>query len=255
VDIPASLIHAGANDRTVFSGEQLRTLATSIAKHGLVEKIILRPVDDGYEIVAGERRFRAMTEVLGWTMVPAEVQERDDMAASAAMLIENVHRVDLDPIDEAGAYARRMQQLGCTPTELADELGLSVNRVQSYLPLLKLVREAQHLIRFGQLPIDVGWTMADLDANRQRMVLAALDGGLDKPALRSMCARLRDEQRDEPMFDPDSFLQLDDYVADAKATAKVSKAKRMARVITLLLDILGDDVPPDLAAEARELVV
>jgi hypothetical protein len=152
------------------------------------------------------------------------------------------------------AYSTRMTRLGCTPAELAEDLGISVNRVQSYLPLLKLVREAQHLIRFGQLPIDVGWTMADLDANRQRMVLRALDDGLEKPAVRSMCARLRDEQRDEPMFDPDAFLQLDDYVADAKATAKVSKAKRMARVITLLLDALGDEAPAALAAEARELV-
>jgi ParB family chromosome partitioning protein len=252
--VPASLIRAGNNDRTVFAAEKLKGLATSIARHGLIQAITLRPVDGGeYEIVAGERRFRAMTEVLGWTEVPAEVKERDDLEASAAMLLENIHRVDLDPIDEAVAYSTRMTRLGCTPAELAEDLGISVNRVQSYLPLLKLVREAQHLIRFGQLPIDIGWTMADLDANRQRMVLRAIDDGLEKPAVRSMCARLRDEQRDEPMFDADSFLQLDDYVADAKATAKVSKPKRMAAVITRLLALV-DDVPADLAAEARELV-
>jgi ParB family chromosome partitioning protein len=115
-EIRASTIRAGTNDRKHFDEVKLGELAESISEHGLAEPIIVRPVTSfcgvGYEIVAGERRFRAMTTILDRSFIPAIVRELDDESASAIMLAENTGRADLDPIEEANAYQSRIERFG-----------------------------------------------------------------------------------------------------------------------------------------------
>jgi len=109
--IPVEKIIVGNNDRKQFNQQGLAELATSIAEHGLAQPPTLRPVIDGmYEIVAGERRTRAMRDVLKWKFIPAIVRDLDDQQASAIMLIENIERKDLNPMEEAQAYSERMKR-------------------------------------------------------------------------------------------------------------------------------------------------
>ena len=103
-NIPVSSIAAGNNDRKEFDPVKLEELAASIAAHGLAQPITVRPLSGlipGFEIVAGERRFRAISRVLQWDTIPAIVRDLDDEAASAIMLAENTGRADLNPIEEA----------------------------------------------------------------------------------------------------------------------------------------------------------
>ena len=138
--VQAALIVRGDNDRKHFDAEALAELAGSIERDGLAQPITVRPVATGLEIVAGERRFRAMTEVLGWTLIPAIVRELDDRAASAIMLAENLSRVDLDPVAEAEAYASRMEALDLTVGAGRRDGRRERARVVTRLPILRLSR-------------------------------------------------------------------------------------------------------------------
>ncbi len=203
-NIPLSECEPGTNDRTRFDEGQLRALAENIRKNGLIQPITVRPTRDGrYEIVAGESRFRAC-QMLGWKTVPALVKELGDEEASAFMLGENVARENLDPIDEARAYARRMERYGLTVEEVAQQAGVSRIRVQFRLKLLNLSPELQHLTRAGDLPLGYAEILAnaELDTNRQMLALKAYCANASPTPtwFRRECGRLREEQLQEPMF-------------------------------------------------------
>jgi len=179
--IPWDQILPGNNDRTIFDKEDLQDLADNIEKNGLIQPITVRPAPSSlsdaaeYEIVAGERRFRAIRS-LGWETVPAIVKELSDEDASAIMLSENVSRSDLDPIDEANAYLHRIERLGWTVAECAKRAGVSDVRVQYRLKLLTLREDLQHLVRTDNLKLGYAQILAsaNLDPNRQSLAVAAL---------------------------------------------------------------------------------
>lgn len=251
--IPLASVDPGPNDRTVFASTDLDELAASMAAHGLVQPITVRPMGDRFEIVAGERRSRAARQ-LGWTTIDAIVRDLDDRAAADAMLVENTARADLNPIDEARAYQSRIDRFGMTNTEVAAVAGVSVQKVFTRVRLLRLVAEAQHLVGVGQLAGDAAQLLADLDANRQRIALTAIvDRGIDKGALRSLVARLAAEQAAQPMFDTGDFLQIEEYVATATASRVATKPEQMRAMIAYLLDAAGDAVDPGMRAAAERL--
>ncbi len=172
-------IRAGNNDRTFFDKESLKDLATSIDEHGLAQRPLIRPIKSDefkYEIIAGERRFRAMSQVLGWTKIPVVIRKMSDMAASALMLAENLARQDIDPIDEANAYARRIDE-GWTIEEIADRCGVRKERVECRLRLTKVREDIQDLVRFGNFPIGHAELLSKLDNNRQMLAAKPLIGG------------------------------------------------------------------------------
>ena len=213
-DLPCFKIKPGKNDRTVFKLEDLVALAESIRDNGLVEPIIVRPIDspdyesDRYEIVAGERRFRAVSQILGLHTILAIVRELTDEEASAAMLIENVHRVDLNPMDEARGYQKRMNDFGWTINKIYKETNVSVKRIESRLSLLNLVPEMQHLIETDTVGVQFGESMSELDANRQRIALQYVVKS-ERPLLRELRAivgKLHAEQVQEPMFDLNALV-------------------------------------------------
>lgn len=200
-------IKPGDNDRQTFNWPALKALAESIHTHGLAQPITVRPIADGYEIVAGERRFRAC-KLLGWDQIPAIVRNLDDEEAAAIMLAENVHRVDLNPMDEAHAYDRRMQEFGWSPSQVAKNANVSPRRVQARLALLELVPEAQTLIASGQLSPGYGEAMAPLDHNRQRIAMRYFET-TEKPLLREFKAvtgKLFEEQAQGSLFDMSTLV-------------------------------------------------
>lgn len=195
-------IEAGNNDRTQFNEKALQELADSIRSHGLIQPITVRRISQSgasgrYQIIAGERRFRAH-KLAGLPTIRAIVSNLDDETAAAAMLAENVARADLDPIDEAFAYQTRIDQYGWTVKDCAQRAGVSTVRVQFRLKLLSLRGDLQELVRKGTLPIGYAQTISDanLDPNFQIEAIKALNSNPSpSPAwLRRICGQLANKQ-------------------------------------------------------------
>lgn len=158
--------------------------------------------------MAGERRFRA-TQLLGWDTVPAMVRQISDEMAADIMFCENIHRVDLNPIDEARAYAKRMQQFGWTTAEVAGRAKVTAQRVRSRLTLLELIEDVQLLVKSGQLALGYAEAMTDLGPNRQFKAVRYFSEAR-RPALaefKALCGELLAEQAQDCLFDVDGFMQ------------------------------------------------
>jgi len=131
--------------RTIFNEEKIAELAESIKEHGVIQPIIVRKIDDGYEIIAGERRFRA-TCSLQLLTIPAIVRDYDDVTTASVAIIENIQREDLTSIEEAIAYKQLMQLHGTTQAELASQIGKSQSTIANKIRLLHLTHEVQNAI-------------------------------------------------------------------------------------------------------------
>lgn len=148
--------------RRFINEQDLQELAASIKKHGVMQPIVIRPVDDedfAYEIIAGERRWRA-AQLAGLTEIPAIVRDLTDQVAIALALIENIQRQDLNPIDQALALQRFHEEFGLSHQEIADTVGKARTTVSNLLRLLSLEEEIKALMQQGQ--IDMGHARAIL---------------------------------------------------------------------------------------------
>lgn len=125
------------NPRQNVRESKIDELAASIDSQGLLQQPLIRPVDDGYELVHGERRLRAVRS-LGWDTIPANVEEMDDADALEVSITENLQREDVTPIGEAHAYRMLIDEHGITQTEAADQLGVSQSEISNKLRLLDL---------------------------------------------------------------------------------------------------------------------
>lgn len=149
--------------RQTLDEEKIAELAQSIKEHGVVQPILVRPVDDGkYEIIAGERRWRACCR-LGMEYIPAIVRECGELEASALSLIENVQREDLNPIEEAKAYRQLLEGFGLTQEEVSRVVGKSRAYVANAVRLLALPPEVQDLLAEGKLSAGHGRALLVLD--------------------------------------------------------------------------------------------
>ena len=208
-DLLVAQIDPGSNDRRTFDPARLAELAESIRQNGLAQPITVRPLAGRFQIVAGERRFRAVRDVLGWPTIPAIVRVLDDATASAIMLAENLNRVDLNPIEEAQAFDMRIKHLGWSEQQVADAVGISQELVRRRLSLLALIADAQFLVARGQLPIGHAECLVRLDVNRQRIALRTLNESARLPTLavwRSFISQLLEEQAQDAMFDLAAFF-------------------------------------------------
>jgi ParB family chromosome partitioning protein len=233
-------IDPGPNDRHAFDADGLAGLAASIAENGLAQPITVRQVGDRLELVAGERRWRAH-QLLGATKIDAIVRDLDDRAAAGLMLVENISRQDLDPMDEAEAYRSRMDRFAMTEREVAAMAGVDVDRVRRRLELLALVPEGQYLLRAGQLKREYAWRISRLDGNRQRLVLTALarDARMSWDDVKALCDRLALEQAQDVMFDTDSFLRVEEWVSEVRAARRGPKTL-IAELVAIIDDALAE---------------
>jgi ParB/RepB/Spo0J family partition protein len=137
------------NPRRQFDPPALKELAASIKEHGLLEPLVVRPAGHDFEIIAGERRFRAATAA-GLDNVPVIIRQANDREALEVMLVENLQRQDLNPIEEAGAYAR-LSEMGLTQEQIAAKVGRSRPAVANAMRLLKLPEEAKAMVADGRI--------------------------------------------------------------------------------------------------------
>ena len=143
----SELVANAQQPRTVFENAALEELASSIAEKGVLQPLLVRPKGQGYEIVAGERRFRA-AKLAGLTEVPVVIRELDDRETLEIALIENLQRENLNPLEEARAF-QGLLELGLTQEQLAKTLGKGRSTIANGLRLLNLSRDAQKALEDG----------------------------------------------------------------------------------------------------------
>ena len=160
--------------RREFSEDSIKELAETLDKDGLLQPIVVREDGDQYEIIAGERRYRA-AKSLGWETIPAIVKNMDDDQAASLALIENLQREDLNPIDEAKAYTNLMKLNNLTQTALAKDMGKSQSYVANKLRLLKLGDEVQQALIEGKITARHGRALIGLSEDDQKRVLAEIE--------------------------------------------------------------------------------
>jgi ParB family chromosome partitioning protein len=179
-EVAVELIHANpAQPRKRFDEDALQALADSLAERGVLQPVLVRPRPGGsYELVAGERRWRA-ARLAGLDTMPALVQHRDDDASLEVALIENMAREDLNPVEAARAVAGLVEELGLTREEVGRRVGRSRVAISNLLRLLDLPDEALGLVEDGRLSEGHGRALllADDHADRRRLARAAADAG------------------------------------------------------------------------------
>lgn len=183
--LPVELVQRGKyQPRRDMDPEALEELAHSIRNHGVMQPIVVRPIGDNrYEIIAGERRWRA-TQQAGLDTIPAMVREVPDEAAIAMALIENIQREDLNPLEEAMALQRLQQEFELTQQQVADAVGKSRVTVANLLRLITLPDAIKTMLAHGDLEMGHARALLGLDENRQeegRVMLSHVASPCAKP--------------------------------------------------------------------------
>jgi ParB family chromosome partitioning protein len=151
-DVPVVEVVPNPNQpRVHFDEESLTELSASIAEMGVLQPILVRPLDDGgFELIAGERRWRAAQRA-GLTTIPAVIRITDDVSSVEQALVENLHRQDLTALEEAAAYQQLLDEFALTHDQIANRVGKSRSAITDSLRLLGLPPAVQHLLADGQL--------------------------------------------------------------------------------------------------------
>lgn len=165
----SQLVANAQQPRTVFEDAALEELASSIAEKGVLQPLLVRPKGKGYEIVAGERRFRA-AKLAGLTEVPVVVRDLDDRETLEIALIENLQRENLNPLEEARAF-QGLLELGLTQEQLAKTLGKGRSTIANGLRLLNLSRDAQKALEDGLISAGHARAILGRPASQQEWAL------------------------------------------------------------------------------------
>jgi ParB family chromosome partitioning protein len=191
--LPVDIIQRGKyQPRVDMHQESLQDLADSISEQGVVQPIVVRGIGEGrYEIIAGERRWRA-SQLAGLHEIPAVVREVDDRGAIAIALIENIQRENLNPMEEARALKRLVEEFGVTHEEAAHAVGRSRAAVSNLLRLLDLEEDVKEMVEHGQL--EMGHARALLALSGRKQIDAArrvVSGGLSVRATEALVKQLQ----------------------------------------------------------------
>lgn len=240
-EIDVSAVHPNAQQpRTTFDEEALAELEHSIREFGLLQPIVVRESSPGrYELVMGERRWRAAQRA-GMERLPAIVRQTGDDAMLRDALLENIHRVQLNPLDEAAAYEQLLVEFGVTHTELADRLGRSRPVVTNTIRLLKLPVSVQRRVAAGVLSAGHARALLGLEGAARQEELAAriVAEGMSVRATEEAVMLLRREApakdkpvRRKPMQAP-GLQKLAESLSDAYDTrVKVEVGQRKGRIV------------------------
>ncbi|MFC5703147.1 ParB/RepB/Spo0J family partition protein [Cohnella faecalis] len=172
VEIPLSQLRANPyQPRKTFDEAAIKELAESIREHGIIQPIVVRQALRGYEIIAGERRFRA-SQLLGNATIPAVVRQYNDQQVMEIALIENVQREDLNAIEVAIAYQAIMNQFTLTQEELSLKVGKSRSHIANFLRLLSLPDEIKDHVSRGTLSMGHARALAGIKEDSKRRELA-----------------------------------------------------------------------------------
>lgn len=172
-EVPIDLIETNPfQPRTHFEEDALQELASSISKLGIIQPITLRKMTgDSYQIISGERRFRAC-KLAGLSMVPAYLREAGDEQLLEMALVENIQRENLDPIEEAFSYQRLIEEFSLTQEQVSNKVGKNRSTVTNMLRLLKLPASIQLLLQSSHLSIGHARALLPLEDDNEKEMLA-----------------------------------------------------------------------------------
>lgn len=214
--------------RTRMEQEKLEELADSIAREGIMQPLLVRPIAgkaESYEIIAGERRFRA-AKIAGLTSVPVLIREVSDEQAAVMALIENMQREDLNPLEEAKGIDRLIKEFSFTHEQAAESIGRSRSYTSNLLRLLNLSEPVQELLIEGQ--IDMGHARALLSLSAAEQILIATQVVAKQLSVRETERLVKQT--------------LSNDVQDNKATTPKEKSRDVVRIEEALSDYLGTNV-------------
>ena len=239
--LPASELSPGKyQPRTRMDPGSLEELAASIKSQGVMQPILVRPIggqfdSERYEIIAGERRWRA-AQIAGLVSVPCLVRAIPDEAALAMSLIENIQREDLNPLEEAAGIQRLIEEFGMTHQQAADAVGRSRPAASNLLRLLRLAPPVQELLMAGDIDMGHARALLPLDGAAQVGLanLIAARGLSVREAERLVQAELNPKAK-APTPAPDrDILRLEEEIADRLgATVKIKANKKGAGAVTI----------------------
>ncbi|OOY49293.1 chromosome partitioning protein ParB [Solemya velum gill symbiont] len=218
--------------RCNFDKEKLQELADSISEQGIVQPIVVRPIGEGkYEIIAGERRWRA-AQLAGLSEVPVVVRDVDDKSAMAMALIENIQRDDLNPLEEADALQRLISEFGLTHQQIAQAVGKSRTAVTNYIRLLDLESEVKRMV--DEKKLEMGHARAILGLKNGQQVEAAnkvVRQGLSVRETERLVRRMQGEDesrpaKPEPVADPNILTLERDLTEKLGASVKVKSGPK-----------------------------
>ncbi len=210
--------------RQAMDREGLAELIASIKENGLLQPVLVRPVaDGGWEVVAGERRFRAVKE-LGWDHVPVVVRDVDDRTMLVLALIENLQREDLSPLDEARAYRRLVEEFGLTQAQVAERVGRDRSTVTNTIRLLGLPQAVRELLAGGEISAGHARALLGLE-DEKRVIDLARAAARERLSVREVEERVRQRRTTKPRKPKAKAV-------DARSSAFAAKAEQaLARAL------------------------
>ena len=215
--------------RQTISEESLAELAASIREHGVIQPLIVTQVGDEYQLIAGERRWRA-AQLAGLTTVPALIKETTPQQMLELALVENVQRADLNPLEEASAYRQLMDEFGLTQEEVAERVGKSRTAIANTVRLLRLPDDVKEALATGRISEGHARALLALPTSRlQRQALAVIEQrGLN---VRQTEALVRGMQADseEPASSKAVPLSPQDHDAVEKFQARLGTKVKLIR--------------------------
>ena len=198
-----------AQPRKTFDEEGLAELAASIAEHGLIQPITVRPTASGiYEIVAGERRWRA-ARMAGIQEVPVMVMDVDDRKTSVLALIENIQRENLNPIELAGSFRALIEEYGLTQEELSETLGKSRSGIANYLRLLELPPKTTVALAKGEITTGHAKVLAGLGQDADLLVDTVKEKELSVRQTEELVKRFNKPVKEEKQDEEESVIKID----------------------------------------------
>ena len=241
LEIPVGAIGPNPRQpRTMFHDESLEALAVSIREVGVLQPIVVRRGDTGFELIAGERRLRA-AKAAGLATIPAVVRESDDTEALREALIENIHREDLNPIELAEAFRELLEELELKQETLAERLGVSRSHVANTIRLLGLPADVQQLLAQRRIQAGHGralLALGDGEAQRSLALRAAAEDlsvreveevvrrFVDQPAAEA--APARSTPRDEAI----SLAEVEEILSEQLATrVSIQMGRKRGRIV------------------------
>ncbi len=220
--------------RKTFEREALETLADSIATYGVLQPIIVRENTDfgTYEIIAGERRFRA-AKMAGLTEIPAVIFDGDDLKAAQVALIENVQREDLNPVEEALGYGALIEKFNLTQEQVAKQVGKSRSAVTNMLRLLDLPDEVLEMLKAGELSVGHAKALLGLDTDdEEKVVLLAkrtVERGLSVREVESAVKRANEAEFEEEEEKEHPQIRVYMKELERKAMSTLGRKVRISR--------------------------
>ena len=232
----AMVVPTEAQPRQSFKEDTIKELAESIEKNGLLQPIVVRPMEKGkYQIIAGERRYRAFKK-LGRTMIPAIVRDYEDEEVDKLQLVENVQREDLNPYDEAIAYLKLKEKYGLKQDDIAKAVGKSRPYISNMTRLLSLEDEILEMLKKGEITVSHAKLILSVETKEERLKLAhkIKDAGL---TVRHTEERTRKPKKAKPedIYIKDIRERLEDFLSTKVAI------KHTKRGGSITIDYYTDD--------------